>query len=327
MLLHSRDIFDAHLEALRSEFLAFDRPPSLHVVLVGEDRASQTYVRNKKKKVESLGGICEVHTFDADIDHEMLVSEVSRLNARTDIDAILIQLPLPKALQPYTQDLIDLISPEKDIDGLTSVNMGKLLQNRRDGIVPCTPQAIMHLIRTYRSDLPGKHLVMIGRSEIVGKPLALLALAEHMSISVLHSHTRNLRTHTRKADIIVVATGKVDTIDDADISPGTLVIDVGINRLEDRLTGDAQNIDHTRSDLTAVPGGVGPMTIAYILSNLLVCARRSRGHTETKSREKELPKNTPYLFLLILSALLIGYWMPDVYEWILIYAQDFLPKW
>lgn len=192
------------------------------------------------------------------------------------VDAILLQLPLPKPLRPRTQELIDRIPPEKDIDGLTSTNMGKLLQNRRDGIIPCTPQAIMHLIRTYRSDLPGKHLVMIGRSEIVGKPLALLALAEHMSVSILHSHTRNLRTHTRKADIIVVATGKISTIDDADISPGTLIVDVGINRFEGHLTGDAQNIDHTRSDLTAVPGGVGPMTIAYILSNLLVCARLSR---------------------------------------------------
>lgn len=247
--------------------------PGLAVVLVGEDPASQTYVRNKEKSCVKLGMYSEVHRLPAGTSEVDLLALVNKLNNDEKIHGILVQLPLPKHIDETK--IIEAISPAKDVDGFHPVNAGHLLIGE-ESFLPCTPYGIMELLAYEGVDLKGKHAVVVGRSNIVGKPIALLLLQEHATVSICHSRTADLAAMTRQADVLVVAVGRANFVTGDMIKPGAVVIDVGINRLGENLVGDVefQTAEKVAGKITPVPGGVGPMTITMLLRNTLLAAER-----------------------------------------------------
>lgn len=262
---------------------AAGRKAGLAVVLVGEDPASQVYVRNKGKQTLAAGMNSFEHKLPEDTSQEALIELVDRLNADPAVDGILVQLPLPKHLDE--QAVVERISPNKDVDGLTPISTGRLALGL-PGLVPCTPLGSLMLLKDRLGDLSGKDAVVIGRSILVGKPMAQLLLAENCTVTIAHSRTRDLPDVVRRADIVVAAVGRPEMIKGDWIKPGATVIDVGINRLppaegqaKGRLVGD---VDYAQAlqvagAVTPVPGGVGPMTIAVLLRNALVAAHRNAG--------------------------------------------------
>jgi len=258
--------------------------PGLCAVLVGEDPASQVYVRNKGKTATAAGIASFQETQPASISEKELLALIVRLNADDRVDGILVQLPLPKHIDP--QRVIAAIDPSKDVDGFHPQNVGLLWSGGR-ALVPCTPYGCLLLLRDVRPKLSGADAVVLGRSNIVGKPMAALLLAESCTVTVAHSRTRDLPSVLRRADILVAAVGQPELVRGEWIKPGAVVIDVGINRVtaadgKSRLVGDvafaeAQGI---AGAITPVPGGVGPMTIACLLRNTLIAACRRRGHAE-----------------------------------------------
>lgn len=250
----------------------------LHVVLVGEDPASQVYVRNKAKASEEVGIRGVTHRLPAQTSEADLLALLGTLNADPSVDGILVQLPVPAHID--SDKVIDAVNPAKDVDGFHPVNLGRLLSGR-DGLVPCTPAGCIRLLDEAGTDLKGLRAVVVGRSIIVGKPMALLLLQRHATVSICHSRTRDLAARVAEADVVVAAIGKANMIKGDWIKDGAVVIDVGMNRnAEGKLTGD---VDYPAaferaSAITPVPGGVGPMTIAYLLRNTVVagCARRGR---------------------------------------------------
>jgi methylenetetrahydrofolate dehydrogenase (NADP+)/methenyltetrahydrofolate cyclohydrolase len=257
--------------------------PGLAVVIVGEDPASQVYVRNKKRTAESCGFYSVQHTLDSDISLERLLKLISELNADPRIHGILVQLPLPSHLDELT--VTQAILPSKDVDGFHFQNIGKLTAGHAsDAFVPCTPAGCMLMIRDQLGpDLSGLNAVIIGRSNIVGKPMASLLLQANATVTICHSRTRDLPGVARQADILVAAVGRPNMIRGDWIKPGAIVIDVGINRIEvdgdgdkkSRLTGDVDFASAAKvaAAITPVPGGVGPMTIMMLMSNTLASAR------------------------------------------------------
>jgi len=250
------------------------RTPELHVVLVGDDPASQVYVRNKELAAHkaSIGGM--VHRLPAETTQDELLSKVRELNSNPAIDGILVQLPLPKHLDD--KSVLDSIDPDKDVDGLHPVNAGLLLVGR-PGHRPCTPSGSMRLLDSVGCDPSGKKAVVIGRSILVGKPIALMLLERNATVTIAHSKTPNLPDVVREADIVVAAVGRADMVKGDWLKPGAVVIDVGINRKADgKLTGDVDfaTASEVASAITPVPGGVGPMTIAMLLSNTVDAAER-----------------------------------------------------
>ncbi|MGI6364842.1 MAG: bifunctional methylenetetrahydrofolate dehydrogenase/methenyltetrahydrofolate cyclohydrolase FolD [Bacillota bacterium] len=247
--------------------------PGLAVVLVGEDPASQTYVRNKEKSCIKVGMYSEVHRLPAETSEEELLKLVDQLNRDPKLHGILVQLPLPKHIDETK--VIEAIDPAKDVDGFHPVNAGRLLIGQ-DSFLPCTPFGIMELLKQENVELKGKHAVVVGRSNIVGKPVALLLLQEHATVSICHSRTADLGAMTRQADVLVVAVGRPNFITGDMIKPGAVVIDVGINRVEDGLVGDVdfESAKEVAGKITPVPGGVGPMTITMLLRNTLLAAER-----------------------------------------------------
>lgn len=249
------------------------RAPGLAAVLVGEDSASQVYVRNKKKACEEVGMAAWVHNKPADLTQTQLMDLVAELNADERVDGILVQLPLPKGLDE--QAVIAAIAPEKDVDGFHPMSAGALMTGL-PGSVPCTPAGVIELLDRYDIPIEGKNAVVVGRSNIVGKPAALLLLARNATVTVCHSRTANLSDEIRRADIVVAAVGRAKMIKGADLKPGCAVIDVGMNRDENgKLCGDVEfaSASEVAAAITPVPGGVGPMTIALLLSNTLTLAR------------------------------------------------------
>lgn len=239
--------------------------PGLAVLLVGDDAASQIYVRNKEKAAVAAGFYSVVERLDATITQEKLLQRIDYYNQSKQIHGILVQLPLPDTID--TETILKRIDPAKDVDGFHPLNLGKLLQ-KDETIIPCTPRGILKLLDHYQIDLVGKHVVMIGQSTIVGRPMALVCLNHGATVTVCHSRTKNLSDHLRQADIIISAVGKAHLVTKEDIKPHAVVIDVGINRLADgTLSGDVafQEVLDTVSAITPVPGGVGPMTIAMLL--------------------------------------------------------------
>lgn len=247
--------------------------PGLAVVLVGEDPASQTYVRNKEKSCIKVGMYSEVHRLPAETSEADLLSLVNKLNDDEKIHGILVQLPLPKHIDETK--VIEAISPAKDVDGFHPVNAGHLLIGE-DSFLPCTPYGIMELLAHEGVELKGKHAVVVGRSNIVGKPIALLMLSEHATVSICHSRTADLGAMTRQADVLVVAVGRPNFVTGGMIKPGAVVIDVGINRVDGKLVGDVEfeTAEKVAGKITPVPGGVGPMTITMLLSNTLIAAQK-----------------------------------------------------
>lgn len=247
--------------------------PGLAVVLVGADAASQVYVRNKVLRAEEVGIRSLEHRLPADTSQTEMLTLIDRLNRDAEINGILVQLPLPAHIDEHR--ILQAISPLKDVDGFHSENVGGLAQGR-DVLTPCTPSGCMRLLRDACGELRGKHAVVVGRSNIVGKPMAALLLQADCTVTVVHSRSRDLPALCRQADILVAAVGKPRLIDAAWLKPGAVVIDVGINRIEEdgrsRLVGD---VDFAAalplvSAITPVPGGVGPMTIAYLMKNTLL---------------------------------------------------------
>ncbi len=255
------------------------RAPGLDVVLVGDDPASHVYTRNKEKAANECGIRGELHTLPADISEEALLKLIGELNARDDVDGILVQLPLPKAIR--SDRVLDAVSPAKDVDGFHPVNAG-LLASGRPRLVPCTPLGCMRLLELAKVDLKGANAVVVGRSNIVGKPVAQLLLAANATVTIAHSRTRDLPSVCRAADVLIAAVGVPEMVRGSWIKPGAVVIDVGINRVDDgsnggkgRLVGDvafAEAIE-VAGAITPVPGGVGPLTIAYLLKNTVIAAR------------------------------------------------------
>lgn len=273
--------------------------PRLDVILVGDDPASQVYVRSKARACEKAGIVSETHRLAADIPQRELESLVDRLNEDPEVDGILVQLPLPSGLD--THQVLDRIDPAKDVDGFHPANVGLLVQNR-PRFVACTPAGIMELLDREGVSIEGRRAVVVGRSDIVGKPMAMLLLHRHATVTVCHSRTRDLAAVTREADILVAAAGRLALIGPEHVKPGAVVIDVGIHRVTDRsqverlFPGDegrrrrfeekgsvlAGDVDFVRvaevaGAITPVPGGVGPLTIAMLLANTVASARRRIG--------------------------------------------------
>ena len=246
--------------------------PGLATVLVGSDPASQVYVRNKHQATEKAGMRGFHHELDAATPQAELDALIERLNADPAIHGILVQSPLPDGLDE--QRAFGLVSPHKDVDGFHPWNVGQLALGR-PGLRSCTPAGVMELLRDRGVDLVGANAVVIGRSNIVGKPLALMLLAEHATVTIAHSRTRDLAAVARRADILVAAVGRPRFVTADMVSPGAVVIDVGINRTDDGLVGDVDfgPVSEVASAITPVPGGVGPMTIAMLLRNTLEAAR------------------------------------------------------
>ncbi len=251
---------------------AHGRPPGLEVVLVGDDPASQVYVRNKERAAEKAGIRGAVHRLPAATSQAELTALLRKLNTDPTIDGILVQLPLPKGLDELVTT--DTIDPAKDVDGLHPANAGYLLSGR-PGLRPCTPRGCMRLLERTGMALSGKHAIVLGRSNLVGKPIAQMLLAANCTVTMAHSRTAELADHVRRADIVVAAVGRPALVRGDWIKEGAAVIDVGINRAEDgRLWGDV-DFDGARERagwITPVPGGVGPMTIAMLLSNTVDAA-------------------------------------------------------
>lgn len=262
---------------------AAGRKAGLAVVLVGEDPASQVYVRSKGKQTVASGMASFEHKLPEDTTQETLLALVDRLNADPAVDGILVQLPLPKHLDE--QAVVDRISPSKDVDGLTPISTGRLALGL-PGLVPCTPLGSLMLLKDRLGSLSGLNAVVIGRSILVGKPMAQLLLGENCTVTIAHSRTKDLPEVVRRADIVVAAVGRAEMVKADWVKPGATVIDVGINRLppaegaeKGRLVGDVDfaGVSEVAGAITPVPGGVGPMTIAVLLRNTIVAAHRNAG--------------------------------------------------
>ncbi len=250
--------------------------PTLAVVCVGDYAPSQIYVANKKKAAESVGIASRDFLYPAGLNRHDLLQLISALNIDEEVHGILLQLPLPQGL--HENEAIAAIAPEKDVDGLTPVSLGRLLAGE-PGIVPCTPAGCLRILDHYHVGLAGKEAVVIGRSRLVGKPLAQLLLARNATVTMCHTRTADLAAHTRRADVLCVAAGRAGVVTGDMVKEGAWVIDVGINRLPTgKVVGDVDFASVSpRAHVTPVPGGVGPMTIAMLLRNTLTAAQRQLG--------------------------------------------------
>ena len=253
----------------------FDVTPGLSVIIVGENPASKVYVRNKHKTCEELGIVSEVVALPEDTSKETLLAKIDELNANPNVHGILVQLPLPAAIKAHSDEILNRIDPLKDVDGFHPVNVGKLVLGT-PALVPCTPAGCIELLDLARIEIDGKRAVVIGRSNIVGKPLFHLLLARHATVTVCHTHTKNLADVAREADILVAASGKAGLVTADMIKPGATVLDVGINRIAPKkLVGDVDfdaAVD-VAGAITPVPGGIGLLTVAMLMKNVVKAAR------------------------------------------------------
>ena len=245
----------------------YGKQAGLAVVIVGNNPASQVYVRNKMKACENVGFYSENIELDENISEEELLQEINKLNKNDRINGILVQLPLPSHINELK--IIDSISPEKDVDGFHVANIGKMVIGDETGFISCTPYGIMQLLEEYKIEIAGKDAVIIGRSNIVGKPMALMLIQKGATVQVCNSRTKDLRKKLNDADIIIVAAGVPKLLKKEDVKEGAVVIDVGINRIDGKICGDVdyEEVLEKASYITPVPGGVGPMTIASLIKN------------------------------------------------------------
>lgn len=247
--------------------------PGLAVILIGDDPASHSYVKMKAKACENVGFYSITHNMPDTISQDEIIATIQMMNDNPRIDGILVQLPLPKHVD--TDKILEVIDPKKDVDGFHAYNVGRLVTGL-DGFVACTPLGVMKMFEEYNIDLKGKDICVVGASNIVGKPMAALLLNAEATVTIAHIFTKDLKAHTSKADIVVVGVGVPGLIKADMVKEGAIVIDIGINRMEDgSLTGDVdfKNVSPKCSYITPVPGGVGPMTIAMLLSNTLKAAK------------------------------------------------------
>ena len=266
-ILNGKQLAQQIRTELKQKISLTQASPSLSVIIVGNDPASEIYVRSKEKACNEVG--IKVHTYKlaSDISAEELNELIDLLNNSRDVNGILVQLPLPKHLSP--QEILTRIKPEKDVDGFHPLNTGLVLQKQPSAFIPCTPKGILRLIHSVKGDLSGLNAVVIGRSHIVGLPVSHLLLNENCTVTIAHSKTKNLPDICKKADILIASVGKPEFITKDYIKPGAIIIDVGINRTQEGLKGDVKYGEaiEKASYITPVPGGVGPMTIAMLLEN------------------------------------------------------------
>ena len=273
-ILDGKKLRDKIFEDLKEKIDKMEKKPTLAVILVGENPASQIYVRNKKKTAEKLGINSLSIEYPADISEKELVAKIEELNNDKNVTAILVQLPLPKHINK--NKVIDAILPQKDVDGLTPYNLGKLFSGEKPYVYPCTPKGILLLLDEYNIELDGKNIVVIGRSNLVGKPVAQMLLNRNATVTMCHSHTKNLSEITKTADIVVSAVGK-NVIGEKMLKSNCVVIDVGIFRDENgKISGDVdfENVSKVTAYISPVPGGVGPMTIASLMLNTVELAEK-----------------------------------------------------
>ena len=266
-LIDGKKLADEVLLALQDKIAQENVKPHLVIVLVGDNEASQIYVRNKLKAAEKVGIVAEVVCLPADVSQQVLGDKIVELNHDNAVHGIVVQQPLPEGLS--IDEVVEKIAPEKDVDGFGISNIGKLVQNLGGGIIAATPKAVLNMLVSTGVALAGKHAVIIGRSKIVGRPLAALLLNHDCTVTVAHTKTRNLADLVRTADIVVAACGQPKLVKKDWLKKGAVVIDVGINRVGGRLCGDVdfENAAEVCSFISPVPGGVGPMTVAMLLEN------------------------------------------------------------
>ncbi len=248
--------------------------PGLAVVLIGDDPASHTYVNMKEKACEETGIYSIAHKMPSDISQDKIIETIEMMNKNQNIDGILIQLPLPAHID--TQKVLQTVSPQKDVDGFHPFNVGNLVLGL-DCFAPCTPIGVMRLLEEYDIDPKGLDTCIVGASNIVGKPMMNLLLNKFATVDICHIHTKDLKSHTKRADLLIVGVGKINLITEDMVKEGAIVIDIGINKTQEgKLTGDVdfENVAPKCSYITPVPGGVGPMTIAMLLANTITAARK-----------------------------------------------------
>ena len=271
MIIDGKKIAKKILEDLKEKVSKEGKKPGLAFIVAGEDPASHIYVKKKKEACALLGIYSEVATFPKTLKEEELLSTIDSLNKNPAIDGILVQMPLPEQINP--KKAIEALAPKKDVDGFHPLNMGRLLLGDAKGIIPCTPQGIVMLLKESGLDPTGKHAVIVGRSNIVGKPLAALLMQKqkgcNATVTIAHSQSENLKKITLSADILIAAIGKPQYITKEMVKKGAIVIDVGISRERDGIVGDVdfKEVSKIASYITPVPGGVGPMTIAMLMKN------------------------------------------------------------
>lgn len=272
----SKQIKDALKENVLLFKQKFNRDITLAVIKVGHDPASEVYVKNKLKATEYVGMKSLSFSLEESVSEDEIKNLITTLSEDKSVDGILVQLPLPKNINE--KEVMSLIPPEKDVDGFSAENVGKLMLGEKT-IVACTPFGVLKMIKSTGIDLNGKNTVVIGRSNIVGKPMALLLLRENCTVTICHSKTTNLKEITKNADILVAAIGKPGFVTKDMVKEGAVVIDVGINRTANGLVGDVDfdEVKNIVSYISPVPGGVGPMTIAMLLENTFICANRREG--------------------------------------------------
>ncbi|PIR55159.1 bifunctional methylenetetrahydrofolate dehydrogenase/methenyltetrahydrofolate cyclohydrolase [Candidatus Peregrinibacteria bacterium CG10_big_fil_rev_8_21_14_0_10_36_19] len=250
--------------------------PKLAVILVGNNPASLSYIRQKQKSCNAIGVQWEQFDYGEDVTTEELIKRVEQLNDDDSVHGILVQLPLPAHV--YTPDVIRAIDPKKDVDGFTAYNLGKMFLSKDfEDLASCTPLGVIRLLERYNIDVKGKEVVVVGHSNIVGKPLAAMLLNRDATVTVCHVHTKDLASHTKRADILCVAVGKVNLITEDMVKDGVVVVDIGINRLENgNLVGDTdfEGVSKKASYITPVPGGAGPMTVTCLMENTVRAAKR-----------------------------------------------------
>lgn len=262
-------------DELKCDIDDLEKKPILVVITIGDDEASKIYVNNKRKTCEYVG-ISFLHFDYASCVKEVeVIDKIKELNEDKSINGIIVQLPLPDNFD--SRKIVNTVSPLKDVDGLSDTNVGA--SNSGEGsFIPCTPKGILEILDYYKIDMKGKHAVIVGRSNLVGKPVALECLKRNATITVCHSKTLNLSKYTKEADILIVATGNKYLIDKDDVKEGSVIIDVGINRVDGKIYGDVNpNVEEKCSYLTPVPGGVGPMTVVMLLKNTIIAYKNMNG--------------------------------------------------
>jgi methylenetetrahydrofolate dehydrogenase (NADP+) / methenyltetrahydrofolate cyclohydrolase len=274
-ILNGKSVSKKILADIKETISGWIEKPGLAVIEVGDDPASAVYIKNKEEACRDVGIFWEKVAMPAEITPDMLFREVDRLNHDPKINGILVQVPLPDTLKNFEEQVIYAIDPKKDVDGFHPFNVGQYVSCKGDScrklLLPCTPYGIIRLLEEYKIPIAGKHAVLVGRSNLVGKPLSMLLLAKDATVTICHSKTVNLNSFTKLADILVVAVGKPNFIKSEDIKPGAVIVDVGINWTDNGIVGDVDFavVKDKVNAITPVPGGIGPMTIAILLENVL----------------------------------------------------------
>ena len=271
MIIDGKLIAQELKDEVKAKLAKLEEKLTLLVIKVGDNPASKVYVESKEKNCKKVGMLTKTLFFDANVPQKKIIDAIKQANEDPTINGILVQLPLPAHLDEVK--IIDAIDPKKDVDGLTTINQGKLFSGVNDGIIPATPKGIMHILKKLFINLEGKTAVVIGRSKLVGKPIAQLLLSKNATVTMCHSKTENLKDICLGADVLVVAIGKAKFITADMIKPDAVVIDVGINRNFGRIDGDVdfENAVSVAGYITPVPGGVGQLTIACLLENVIEC--------------------------------------------------------